>query len=146
MNNKGFLARDWVVAFTVCVAVIGLCYLGVEGLATEYDNTDIIDEEFDATYNKFPTMSSKIDDMFEESSSEEGISMVGAVTALFSATFTVIQLIFSTLLLPGAMLRNAMIDMGVPTAVGNIMFVLPIAIVTVVIVLVILSSVSRGKV
>lgn len=144
-NKKGFLARDWIVAFTVCIAVIGLFYLMVQGLALEYDNPDVIDPNFQNTYDKYSELQGSISSMFDEASSKEGLSVVGTFTTVFQATFTVIQLIFSSLLLPGAMLRQFSIDVGAPTAIANIIFTLPLVIITAIIVLVIVSSISRGK-
>lgn len=144
-NKKAFLARHWIVAFTVCIAVISLSYFMVQGLATEYDNLDVIDENFQSTYNRYSDLEGDVHSMFEEASSEEGLSVVGTFTVLFSATFTIIQLIFSSLLLPGTMLRQFALDVGAPSAIANIIFTLPLVIVTVIIILVIISSISRGK-
>jgi len=144
-NKKGFLARHWMVAFTVGVAVMALSYLMVQGLATQYDNLDVIDPSFQSTYDRYSDLEGNVDSMFEEASSEEGLSVVGTFTVIFGATFTILQLIFSSLLLPGTMLRQFSIDVGAPTLVANIIFTLPLVVVTIVIVLVIISSISRGK-
>lgn len=144
-NKKGFYARDWMVAFITGIAVIALLYLMVQGMATEYDNEDIIDVTFQNTYDKYEILKGDIDDIFAEASSEEGMSVIGTFTTLFSATFGVISIMFGTLLLPGAMLHQFMIDVGAPDVIAKIMFTLPITIVTIIIVLVIISFIGRGK-
>jgi len=144
-NKKAFLARTWMIAFITGVAVIALSYLMAQGLATEYDNIDVIDPTFRTTYDRYSDLQGDVDSMFEEASSEEGLTVVGTLTVLFGATFTIIQLIFGSLLLPGAMLRQFSLDVGAPAAVANILFTLPLVIITVMIVLVIISSVSRGR-
>lgn len=144
-NKKGFLARDWVVGFISAIAVISLCYLMVSGMATKYGKTELIDESFNETYNKYDELADDANEMFEEASSKEGLSVLGTTTLLFSATFTVIQLIFGTLLLPGSMLKRFALDLGAPTLISNIIFTLPLIIITVIIVLVVISSVSQRK-
>ena len=144
-NRGAFLARTWVVSFAVGVAVMSICYLMVFGLATEYDNLDVIDENFDSTYNKYSELQTNIDSVFLEASSKKGMSVTGTFTTLFSATFIVIQLIFTSLLMPGAMLRQFVIDIGAPTAIANILFTLPLIVITVIIVMVIINFIGQGK-
>lgn len=144
-NKKGFLARTWVTAFITGIAIFSLGYFMVFGLATEYDNIDVIDENFQSTYNKYSELEGDVHSMFGEASSKEGLSVVGTFTTLFSATFTIIQLIFASLLMPGAMLKQFALDVGAPSVIANIIFTLPLIIITVIIVLVVISSISKGK-
>lgn len=144
-NKKGFLARTWLISFVTAIAIIGLGYLMVQGLATKYDNVAVIDENFQSTYNKYSDLQGDIDSMFEEASSDEGLSFVGIYEVTFGATFTIIQLIFSSLLLPGQMLKQFALDTGAPSLVANIIFTLPLIIITIMIVLVVISSISKGK-
>lgn len=145
MNKKAFLARDWVVAFTVCVALFAIGYLMVSGLATEYDNTDIIDEGFDDTYNRFEDISEDVAEMQNESTSESGLKVIGTITTMFDAGWTIIQLVFESLLLPGTMLEQFAIDVGAPKSISNIIFVLPIVVITIIIVFVVISAIMKGK-
>jgi hypothetical protein len=142
---RGWLARDWITAFTVFTAVMGLMFLMVQGLAVEYDNEDIVNSNFNNVYNKYDELSGTVDDMYSEASGENGLSFTGTLTLLFSATVTVIQLIFGTLLLPGAMLKQFALDIGAPSAVANIIFTLPLVVITITIVLVVISSISNQK-
>lgn len=144
-NKKAFLARTWMISFVVGVAVMALGYLMVQGMATEYDQTGIIDTNFKSTYDKYDALSSNVQSMLDEARGKEGLSIVGTVTVIWGATTTIIQLIFSSLLLPGAMLRQFAVDIGAPTAVANIIFTLPLLVITIVIVLVIISFVGQGK-
>lgn len=144
-NKKGFLARTWVTAFITGIAIFSLCYFMVFGLATEYDNIDVINENFQRTYNKYSDLEGDITSMYYGIKSKEGLSVVGTFTTLFSATWGIISIILDSLLMPGAMLRQFSLDVGAPSAIANIIFTLPLIIITVIVVLVIISSISKGK-
>lgn len=144
-NKKGFLARTWLIAFIVGVAVVGLQYLMVQGLATEYGNIDVIDESFQSVYGKYSDLTIIANNTLIAAREKGGLSVVGTFTTMFSATFKVINLIFSTLLLPGTMLYKLALYVNAPPAVAAILFTLPLAVIIIMIVLVIISSVSRGK-
>lgn len=140
-----FLARHWIVAFVVFVSIVSLFYVSLTGIADEYDNTKIVQSNFNSTYNRFSDLSNTVSDMLNKTSRDEGLSFLGAFDVAFTATFTVIQLIYDTITLPGAMLKQFMSDLGVPSIVSNIAFALPLVILTVIIVLIVMSAVSRGK-
>jgi len=144
-NKKAFLARTWMISFVVGVAVMALGYLMVQGMATEYDQTDIIDTNFKSTYDKYDELSGNVQSMLDEARGKEGLSIVGTFTVIWGATTTIIQLVFSSLLLPGAMLRQFAVDIGAPLAIANIIFTLPLLVITIVIVLVIISFIGQGK-
>jgi len=144
-NKKAFLARHWIIAFTVFTAIIGLSYLMIQGFATEYNKENIIDSNFNKTYNKYSNLQSSVSSMLEESRGKEGLSFVGTFTTLFGVTITIIQLVFASLSLPGAMLKQFALDVGAPSEVATIIFTLPLIIITAMIVFIIISSISRGK-
>lgn len=145
MNKRGFLARDYLVAILVATAVMGLLYLSVNGFATEYENTDVIDSDFNSTYNQYSSLSDTADSLFSEASGDEGLSFTGSLTLLFGATTTVIQLVFGTLAIPGDMMKQFALDVGAPKAIADILFTLPLIIITIIIVFVVISSITQRK-
>jgi len=145
MNKKGFLARHWIVAFVLFSAVIGLGFLAVKGISNQYGKNEIINENFDDSYNKFEDVSDKVNRMREETTNSSGLSFISGLDVVFTSTAGVIQLTFSTLTLPSEMLNQLVIDMGAPKVVGDILYALPLIIITTMIVYIIVSYVGRGK-
>lgn len=144
-NKKGFLARDWVTAFIVFSAVIGLVYIMVQGIAGEYGNTEMLNPSFEATYNKYSNLQGSVSQIYNATTSEKGLTILGTASLMFDATYSVIQIILSTLTYPGAMLSQFSEDMGMPSVVGGILFSLPLVIITLIVVLAVLSSITNRR-
>jgi len=145
-NKKGFLARDYLVAMVVGVALIGLLYLMVQGMGTEYDNLDVINSSFNSSYNKFGELSDSAYELYSEASSDEGLSLVGSATLVFKSTTTIINLILETLLLPGDLLRQFALDSGAPSPIAEILFILPIVVILIIVTLAVISAITQRKI
>jgi len=144
-NKNAFLARTWLIAFAVGLSIIILSYFMVQGLATNYDNTAILDSGFQHTYDKYSELQENVGEMQEEVRGPKGLSFKGIYEVTFGATFTIIALIFDSVTMPGEMLYRLMIDAQVPRAIALIIGTLPTLLIFIMIVLVVISSISRGK-
>ena len=88
----------------------------------------------------------KVEVMRSTSAAGEGLSYKGVFAVAFTATFTVIQLVFSTLALAGSLPLKIIKDFTfIDSTVAASFFVLGLAVITTTIVFVWVSSVSRGK-
>lgn len=149
LNKKGeFLARDFMISLILFGAVILLCYLVIGDMAhssTGYDIPNMTDENFEDRYDTLTEASTTIYQMENASTSEEGMSTVSTYTTFFKATFSIISLIFGSLSMVRSTFTNFATDFGVPSAVANIGFSAILVIIVVVLVFVIISSVSRGR-
>lgn len=146
MNKKGFLTRDFVIAGILMMGVIAIMILMVQGVADNYGRSDLVDEEFSQNYDKLTNITNSVDTILETTRSGSGLSFRGAFDVTFGAAFTAIQLVFSGLGLLQDVFINFAVDFGVPTAVANIMFIVGFSAITVTLIFVWLSSISRGKI
>ena len=103
INKKGFLPRDFVVAALLFSGMIALTVLIIAGMAAEYDNTDIVNEDFAETYDQLDLTLQGVGTMQNSSTSNEETGFIGTFDVVFGATFTVIQLVFDSLGLYGDM-------------------------------------------
>lgn len=128
------------------MGVIALMILMVQDIATNYNSADLIDEGFAEKYDKLENITENINTIRETTLSGEGLSFRGVFDVTFGAAFTAIQLVFATFGLIQNVFANFASDFGVPTAVSNILFIVVFASITVTLIFVWLSSISRGKI
>ena len=146
INQKGFLTRDFVVAGILFSGLIALWVLAIAGIQDEY-NTDILtDADFAENYDKLTDQTEKIETARSKVSAGEGLKFEGTFDVAFQSTFTVFQVIFSTLNLFGNMADSFSEDFGLDPTVVRITFIIALALLTILIVWNIVSSISRGKI
>jgi len=145
MNKKGWVARDFVVATLLFSGCLALFVLMVGSLATDYDNTNVIDPEFSEKFDKFSEDTDRAGEMWSSATSEGGLSLIGTADLLFFSTFRVISLVFSSVVAAGEQIFGFGEFFGVPSEVSSIFMVLLFSILTVFIVFIIISSVRSGR-
>lgn len=146
MNKKGYITRDFVIAGIFLMGIIALMVLMVQGIAINYNNTDLIDEGFVSTYDKLGSVTEPVETLLAETTSGSGLSFKGAFDVAFGAAFVGIQLIFGILSLFSSVFVNVLSDFGVPSQIGSILFIVAFSIITTTLIFVWLSSISRGKI
>jgi hypothetical protein len=146
-TRKSWIARDFVVAGLLFSGIISFFVLFFLSLGAEYDNPDLVNEEFSENYDKLTAISEKVDTMRLASTAGEGLSFLGTFDVAFQATFTVIQLVFSTLALVASIPGKMVVDFTfIDSIVLANFFVLGLAVITTILVFVWISSISRSKV
>jgi len=149
MNKKAMLARDFVIVLSLFVTITGIGYVIVGNMASSdlgYNVENMTDETFQENYEDLSNAIGKdVEQMRNATSSKEGLSVISTFTTMFSATFKIIPLVLGSF----NMVRNTMNNFGeyfdVPSIISNLIFSAIIFIITVVIVFVIISSVSKGR-
>ncbi len=148
MNKKGMLARDWVMVLILFGTITGLGYLIVEDMASSdsgYNVENMTDENFQENYD---TLSDTIDDVYlmqNATSSGEGMNIFSTFTTMFKATFTIISIVFGSFDMVRDTMTNFAEDFGVPSIIANLIFPAILVIIIAIIVFVIISSVSKGR-
>ncbi len=148
VNKKGMLARDFIIILALFGGIIGIGALIVVDMAsseTGYNITNMTDENFQSNYD---TLSDTFDDvelMKNATTSSEGISVLSTYTTVFKATFNVITLVFRSPILIKNIFVNFAEDFNIDSGVANIMFTLILTISLAIIIFVIISSVSKGR-
>lgn len=145
IRKKGFLTRDFVIAGIFLMGTIALMILMVQGIATNYNRDDLIDENFAKNYDKLNNVTSPVTVLLDQVNSPEGLSFKGTFDVAFGAAFVGISLIFGTLQLFSSIFVNVLVDFGIPAAVGNVLFIVGFTSLAVTLIYVWLSSISRGK-
>lgn len=143
-NKKAkMLARDWVVAAILFSGIIALLVFQVGSLVDEYDTPNVTSAEFSEQFDKFDENTGTAQEMWEKTSGEGGLSTVGTFDILFKSTFGVISLVFTSVTTVGSQMFGFTEYFGIPSEVGFLFFTLLMTILSVIIVFIIISSVSR---
>ena len=146
MFKKGFVTRDFLMAGILFSGIIALFVLAIAGISDEYDSTLLINDEFAENYDRLTAQTEKIETARSAASTGEGLSFIGTFDVAFQSTFTVIQMVFGTLDLFGDMTGSFAEDFGFDPTVTRILFTIALAMLTIVIVWVWISSISRGRI
>jgi phage shock protein PspC (stress-responsive transcriptional regulator) len=145
IDKKGWTARDFVVATLIFSGGIALFMLMVGSLANDYNNENVVDPEFSNKFDKFSEDTDRAVEMWNATTSEGGLSLIGTSELLFFSTFKVISLIFNGVVASGQQLTGFGEFFGIPSEVTGIFLVLIFSILTVIIVFLILSSIRSGR-
>lgn len=146
-TKKGWIARDFVVAGLLFSGIISFFVLFFLSMGAEYGNNDLINPQFSENYDKLTDIADKVNTMRATSTAGEGLTFLGTFDVAFQATFTVIQLVFSTLSLIASIPGKVIVDFTfIDSVVVANFFILSLAIITTILVFVWISSISRSKV
>jgi len=145
MNKKAFATMDFIIAMLIFSGVIGLLVVAVGSLANDYNNPNVINPEFSEKFDNFENNTVRAQEMWNATTGEGGLSLVGTVEVLFFSTFQVISLIFTSVFEAGRQLFGIGEFFGIPSSVSAIFFILLFAILTVIIIFKILSFVKGSR-
>lgn len=144
-NIKGFVARDFVIAMLIFSATIALFVLMVGSIANDYGNTNMINPEFSNKFDQFSNDTQIAKEMWNATTSEGGLSLFGAADLFFFSTFKVISLVFESVKVAGLMLITFPTFFGIDDSVAVIFISLIMAILGVLIVFIVISSLRSGS-
>ena len=142
-DKKGFLARDWIIGTILFSGIIALFVLAAGGMVDEYGTPNVTSPAFEQTFDRLSNHTHIAGKMWNATSSEEGLSTVGTFTLLFSSTFEVIRLVFNSVGLAGKSMFGFTEYFGVDSTVAFTVFTIAFACLSVVIVFIVISSLSR---
>lgn len=146
VNKKSFLTREFIMAGVLFSGMIALWVLAIGGISDQYDSTLLVNDEFADNYDRLTEQTEKIETARKTAAAGGGLSFIGTFDVAFQSTFTVIQMVFSTLDLFGDMTGSFAEDFGLDPTVTKIVFLIALALLTVVLVWTWISSISRGKI
>ena len=145
-NKKGFLTRDLLVAAAIFSTIFALYGLVIVGVASEYQDETIVNEEIISNYDRLSESSESLTIALDVFRSGEGLGFRGAFDVAFAATFTVFQLVLSTLDLFGSVMASFAPDFGFDDRIVGLAYTLLFLILVTTIIFVWASSISRGKI
>ena len=100
-QKKGFLTRDFVMAGVLFSGMVALWVLAIAGISDQYDSSILTNEDFADNYDRLTEQTDKIETSRAAAATGGGLSFLGTFDVAFQSTFTVIQMVFSTLNLFG---------------------------------------------
>ena len=145
-NKKGVLARDIVIAMLLFTGVIAIFVLSINSISNIYDNDNIMDDDFAEHYDKLSEISDDVNIARDSSQSGEGLTFIGTYDVIFSSTFTVIKMVFSSIGLLGEITGNFVADYTfLDAGIVKLFFIIALAILTTILVFVWISSITKGR-
>lgn len=133
--------RGYVIALILFSGIIAVSYVMFGSLATQYNNSDIVDEDFDTQYNKLSENADKIAEIQDGVRGNSTLAqLTGTTDLLFGSTLTVGNIIFSSFSTMGDQFSNIAIDLGVPTTIINLAFIIAFSIILILVVFAILNA------
>ena len=146
-QKKGFLLRDFVIVGILFGTIIALYVIQVASIAQNYSNSDIISPTFAAHYDKLSTNMNYLNSMSSSVQGTNGLNLIGLFDVAFNSVFSVVSLIWETILIYTGMAGFFVSDFTfLDATVVKIVLSSAIAIITAYLIFVWLSSVSRGKI
>lgn len=142
------LARDWIIMLVLFGLVTGVGYLIVQDMASSesgYDVSDMTDENYKARYDTLTESSTSIYEMQNASRSKEGLTIFSTFTTMFKSTFTIIGIVFGSFEMATTTMHNFGEDLGLDASLANLLFGAVLVIVISILVFVVVSSVSKGR-
>lgn len=146
-QKKGFLLRDFIVVTILFGMVIAFYIIQVLSIAQNYNNNDIIDPDFQAHYSRFQTNIDRLGNVTNTVQGSGGLSFAGTFEVAFNSVFTVIVMVWDSILIYTGMASNIAGDFSfIDSTTSFIFFTGLIAVITTFLIFIWLSSVSRGKI
>jgi hypothetical protein len=146
-NKKGWTGLDFLIGLIVFGGSIGLFVLMVGSLANDYDNSEIIDEEFSDNFDKFSETTEIAEDIYETMNKQNGtgLTLVGTADLFFTGGFGVINLLFSSITTATTILFTFPTYFGMDTTASVIMMTMIFSILTISIVFIVINSLRGNK-
>ncbi len=146
-SKKGFLIRDFVVVGLVFGLIITLYVFAVGGIATNYNQPELVSDNFNSHYNKLQGNMDALDKSFKEVKGGSGLNLIGTFNVAFNSVFTVIAMVWNGLTVYTDIGASMITDFTFLDAnVFTMFFGGVVAILTVYLIFIWLSSISRGKI
>jgi len=142
------LARDWIIVLVLFGLVSGIGYLVVEDIASSergYDVANMTDEDYTARYNTLTNSTTAIYKMQNATTSEKGLSFVSAAVTAFSAVFSIVGIVFGSIGMATATMNNFAQDLGMSAGLTNLIAGSLLLIIITLIVFIVISSISQGR-
>ena len=144
-DKKAWVTRDYVVGIMIFSAIIALAFILVQSMSSEYNEPDMVDKNFNSTFDKFSENTENIEEIYSSVNSSEGLTPKGTFDVFFESTFSVITLIFSSLTTIGEQIFGFGSYFEIPSEVSGIFLLLILMGVIAMVVFIVISSISRGK-
>lgn len=146
MNKRGWLLRDFVVTGIIFGLIVSLYIIQVASVADNYNNQAIISPAFAQHYDQLSDNIANLETSYQSVKSSNGLDLIGTFNVAFNSVFTVVNMMWDSLLIYTGMASNISGDFNVFDSTTVLIFLTSIiAMITVYLIFIWLSSVTRGK-
>jgi len=146
-QKKGWLPRDFVVVGIIFGLVVAMYIVMVAAVANNYNNQEIINENFASHYSVLNENLNKLDTSYSAVTATGGLNLVGTFNVAFNSVFTVIAMVFSGVGIYTNMAASVASDfLFLDKSTVLIFFQSVIAMMVAYLIFTWVSSVSRGKI
>ena len=118
----------------------------IASVESGYGVENMTDESYRERYDTLTDTTEDIYLMQNATSSEEGLSVVSTYTTMFKSTFSVIGLVFGSFDVARLTMKNLAQDIGMDSNLANLFFGAILTIIISIIIFVILSSITKGRI
>jgi len=145
----GFLVRDIVITGLLFTGIIALFVISLTSVATNYDRTDIVNEQFSKNFNKLNDLTSGqsgIETSRQQMTNASGLQLLGNFDIAFQSTWTVFALIWGTIDLYASMGSGVVSTFTfIPSSIIKVFLYVLVSLLVTFAIFNLISSVSRGR-
>lgn len=146
IQKKGeWFLRDWMVALLLFSCVTVLLFIVSSDALASYGQSDKIDQNFRARYDRFQNSTTAIQEALNATSGEGGLSFVGTTDLIFQGTTSVISISLGGIVTFNSIIANIASDFGIPNEIAFVIFPTFIAVLAVILIFIIISSTTRNR-
>jgi hypothetical protein len=151
-QKKGFLIRDFVIAGILFGLVLALFVFAIADTSNNYSNIpgvnhEVVSPSFANHYSQFDSIINKANAMTSAVQGSGGLSLIGTFDVAFNSVFTVIKLIWDTVLIYTNLAKWIPQDFTFISASPVTLFLSAmLGIISIYLIFVWLSSIMRGKI
>ncbi|MFA6074084.1 MAG: hypothetical protein WC758_08255 [Candidatus Woesearchaeota archaeon] len=124
---------------------LSLFIIMVGSMANDYDNPNVIDEEFQSNFDKFEETTSNAGEMYDAMNEPGGLSLISASELFFTAGFSVITLVFKSVGTASSILFHFPTYFGFSSTASIVMMTMLFAILTVLVVFSVINSLRGNR-
>ena len=143
-NKKGWVAQDYVIALILFSAIVGLLYLGVGSIATDYNTPGIVDPSFKENYDEFNNQTATIGAMWNATSSKGSLNLFSGTDIFLKSTFSVVSLIFGSIGSLTRQVTHIQTDFGVPDVIWGVVSIIFMATITILLIFAVVNALNKA--
>jgi len=143
------LPRDFIVMLVLFGLITGIGFLVVVDISSSesgYDVQNMTDAKYQTRYDTLTNSSRSIYEMQNKTTEKEGMNIISVYTTVYKATMSVISLVFGSVGMVYSVIINLGEDIGIDSALVNLVGAGLLVILISIIIFAVLSSVSKGRI
>ncbi len=146
-NKKGFLVRDLGIALVFAMTVIALFVIFAQGMAANYNRSDLVDPNFANHYNQLSGLTNTVEQSHSSVTGSSGLSFLGQFDVVFNSFFSVIGIGWDSYNIIFGGISNIISDFTfLDPGVVYILLTSLITALLIFLIFTIISSVTRGRI